>query len=66
MARLSVCLCVLAVLISVGACGKSDPPHVTTSGPSLTVNVDLTVKLNSHRVTTIDLLPSRHPSRTAA
>ena len=36
-----------------------DTPY---SGPSLTVNVDLTVQLKGHRVTTINLLPSGHPS----
>ena len=67
MARLSICLCVLVVLISVGACGKAAPQPTTTSGqPSLAVSVDLTVLLKSHRVTTINLLPSGHPSGVVA
>ena len=43
--------------------GKATRERTTTSGTSLTVNVDLTVQLKSHGVTTIDVLPSRHPSR---
>ena len=37
-----------------------------TATPSLTVNVDLTVQLKGHRVTTIHLLPSDHPSGVVA
>lgn len=65
MARLSIYLCALVVLTSLAACGSSRPQQ-GSSGPSLTVNVDLTVQLKSHRVTTINLLPSDHPSGVVA
>ena len=61
MRRLSLCLFALVLSISLGACARSEAQHAT-SGPSLTVNVDLTVQLKGHRVTTIHLLPSGHPS----
>ena len=61
MRRLSICLCAVVLSISLGACGRSEPQHAT-SGPSLTVNVDLTIQLKGHRVTTINLLPLGHPS----
>ena len=65
MKRLPICLCFLVLLISLGACGTSEPQHATAE-PSLTVNVDLTVQLKGHRVTTINLLPSGHPSGIVA
>ena len=42
MRRLSICLCVVVLVISVGACGRSEPQHATAA-PALTVNVDLTI-----------------------
>jgi hypothetical protein len=65
MRRLSICLFALALSISLGACGRSEPQHATTA-PSLTVNVDLTIQLKGHRVTTINLMPSGHPSGVVA
>ncbi len=63
--RLSICLCVLAALVPLAACGKSQPQQATVT-PSLTVTMDLTVQLRSHRVTTVNLLPSGHPSGVVA
>ncbi len=65
MRSLPICLCVLAALVSLAACGKSQPQQATAT-PSLTVNMDLTVQLKGHRVTTIHLLPSGHPSGVVA
>ncbi len=62
---LSICLCALAALTSLAACGKSQPQQATAT-PSLTVNMDLTVQLRDHRVTTVNLLPSGHPSGVVA
>jgi len=65
MRRLSPCLFALVLSISLGACGRSEAQHATAT-PSLTVNVDLTVQLKGHRITTIHLLPSGHPSGIVA
>jgi len=61
----SIGLCALAALVSLPACGKSRP-HQATVAPSLTVSMDLTVQLRGHRVTTVNLLPSGHPSGVVA
>lgn len=65
MRRLLICLCALVLLISLAACGRSGQQH-SAATPSLTVNVDLTIQLRGHRVTTINLLPSGHPSGVVA
>jgi hypothetical protein len=65
MRRLPICLCALALAAAVGACGKSGSQQATAA-PSLAVTMDLTVQLKGHRVTTINLVPSGHPSGTVA
>lgn len=65
MRSLSICLCALALLATLGACGKSAPQQATTA-PSLAVTVDLTIQFKGHRTTTISLVPAGHPSGVVA
>jgi hypothetical protein len=67
MRRLTVVLGALVFLVSVGACGGSQPPQSSApAAPSLTVKFDLTIALKGHRVTGITLTPSGLPSGVVA
>ena len=67
MRRLMIALGALVFLVSVGACGGSQPQKPSApSTPSLTVRFDLTIPLRGHRVTGITLTPSGLPSGVVA
>ena len=67
MRRLTIVLGALVLLLSVGACGRSQPQQASMpSGPSLAVNFDLTIPLKGHRITGITLTPSGLPSGVVA
>jgi hypothetical protein len=65
--RLTIVLGALVFLVSVGACGGSQPQQAATpSAQSLAVKFDLTIPLRGHRVTGITLTPSGLPSGVVA